>query len=70
MLFLFPFQLTTWPHKLLNCCSGGRSNQPGGKLFRHPRQLLLTERGRGAAASQEIPNSTQLSHEEKEDKKE
>ena len=54
MIFLLPVQLTTWPHKLLNCCTGGRSDLPGGKPFKQPLQLLLTESGRGAAASQEI----------------
>lgn len=43
MIFLFPVQFTTWPHKLLSCRTGGRSNQPGGKLFKQPLQLLPTE---------------------------
>lgn len=54
MIFLFPIQFTTWPHKLLSCRTGGRSNQPGGKLFKQPLQLLPTESWCGAAASEEI----------------
>lgn len=55
VIFLFPAQLTTWPHKLLNCRTGGRSDQLGEKPFKQPLQLLPTESG--AAASQETQDS-------------